>query len=779
MKKTFWIILHSISVLLFIAGLSILYLGSPYGYGVSWISDERYEDSAKFSAQVDEDIEKLLNYTRLADAFETEGSLDMDNIVVDTERNGEYISYTLRELISTAQKYGYYFNPTTHDVTTVSSGTVPADDGSLRISYKYYDPDYFDDLPYGPGQGVTTLKDLAMEVVNELSEYYDFKDNYISKPCNLSFYIRYTGEFGDQRYYTNTSTPLKKLQSTQKYILVNGSDADADTNIDPVPEKALTFLSLIPNDDDDAAGNYLFVSVNTAFPYDDAYKTAAEDFSSDLFMAYVAIFLLIAGVLLAVITFIPLIRFDLSRPKGDIMLTASDKLPFGIYIILSVVAYALFVFVCDKTALRVAHVLFPMDQWVYWRRILHAVLLYGISVNLFTDMLRRYRAGILWSGSLTAGLIRSLNDYISHAKLSLVLILTYGSFVLINVAGAALFMYFCLSDSSSTVNELAATAILVLLGVADIIVFSALFSKAKSEKRIEKAIDSLSSGEIDHMIPLDELKGRELITAQKINHISTGLRDAINEQVKSERLKADLITNVSHDIKTPLTSIINYVDLIKREHIDNERVNAYIEVLDNKSKRLKTLTEDLVEASKASSGNLKLEITSIDFVELVLQTNAEFEDKFFMRRLELVCNVPDEPAIIEADGRRLWRVLENLYNNAAKYALEGTRVYVDIIREEDTVSFTIKNVSASKLNISPDELTERFVRGDVSRTTEGSGLGLSIAQSLTRLQGGEFIIEIDGDLYKAIVRFPVKKEDAENSDTPEEPDSSTEVIEND
>ena len=244
--------------------------------------------------------------------------------------------------------------------------------------------------------------------------------------------------------------------------------------------------------------------------------------------------------------------------------------------------------------------------------------------------------------------------------------------------------------------------------------------------------------------------------AEGLNRISDGLETALAEQVRSERLKADLITNVSHDIKTPLTSIINYVDLIKREHIENPTLQKYLEVLDQKSQRLKTLTEDLVEASKASSGNIKLEINDIDLVELVQQTTGEFEEKYALRRLELVNTLPNEVIIIEADGRRLWRVLENLYNNAFKYALENTRVYVGIEDHDSEVVFSIKNVSASPLNISPDELTERFVRGDVSRTTEGSGLGLSIAKSLTELQGGTFQVTIDGDLFKAEVSFPIK-----------------------
>ena len=216
-----------------------------------------------------------------------------------------------------------------------------------------------------------------------------------------------------------------------------------------------------------------------------------------------------------------------------------------------------------------------------------------------------------------------------------------------------------------------------------------------------------------------------------------------------------MITNVSHDIKTPLTSIINYVDLLKREKIQNEKIQSYLDILEQKAHRLKNLTEDLVEASKASSGNLKLDIANIDLVELIHQTNGEFEEKYQIRHLELVSKLPSKAILIAADGRRLWRVLENLYNNAFKYAMENSRIYVDVIQREDHVYFTIKNVSANPLNINADELTERFVRGDVARTSEGSGLGLSIAKDLTHLLGGVFEIYIDGDLFKAQVGFPV------------------------
>ena len=275
-------------------------------------------------------------------------------------------------------------------------------------------------------------------------------------------------------------------------------------------------------------------------------------------------------------------------------------------------------------------------------------------------------------------------------------------------------------------------------------------------RRIRKGTDVIAAGNVNHKIDTTRLPGELKRHAESLNNISSGLNSAVDEKMKSERFKAELITNVSHDLKTPLTSIINYVDLIKREKPQDPTIQKYLEVLDQKSQRLKTLTEDLVEASRASSGNIKLDMANIDIVELVQQTNGEFEEKYAIRHLDIVTTLPNEVILIEADGRRLWRVLENLYNNAFKYAMEGTRVYVGIEDRDSEVVFSIKNVSATPLNISPDELTERFVRGDTSRTTEGSGLGLSIAKDLTQLQGGRFEITIDGDLFKAELTFAIK-----------------------
>ena len=346
-------------------------------------------------------------------------------------------------------------------------------------------------------------------------------------------------------------------------------------------------------------------------------------------------------------------------------------------------------------------------------------------------------------------------DYFSKQRFSISLIYYYIGFLAVNLgfAFAVLSLFYNLNDLS---HKLLLLLLVILWISGNLWVFQRLYKKALQQDKLNEAISNISGGDTRYCVDLTQFSGRERSIAEHINSIGSGLDTAIQERVKSERMKTDLITNVSHDLKTPLTSIINYVDLIKRENIQNPKVQEYLEVLDQKSQRLKTLTEDLVEASKASSGNLKLEMADIDFVELVQQTNGEFEEKFALRSLDLISNLPEEAIIIEADGGQLWRVLENLYNNTFKYAMEHSRVYVDMVREKNQVLFTIKNISDHPLNITGSELTERFVRGDVSRTTEGSGLGLSIAQSLTRLQNGSFDIIIDGDLFKACLRFPVK-----------------------
>ena len=275
----------------------------------------------------------------------------------------------------------------------------------------------------------------------------------------------------------------------------------------------------------------------------------------------------------------------------------------------------------------------------------------------------------------------------------------------------------------------------------------------KKLQKINEALRNIYEGNPNIKLNEEELEGTLKIMAKYINDIAGGFTNAIEQSLKSERLKTELITNVSHDIKTPLTSIINYVDLLKKEDINNAQIEQYIAVLDKKSQRLKKLIEDLVEASKVSSGNVKLNMEVINLKELLNQSIGEFEDKLEKKNLKVEMDLPNENVLIKADNRYLYRVIENVFSNISKYALEGSRVYIKLEKQKEDVYLEFKNISKDKLNISAEELMQRFVRGDKSRYTEGSGLGLSIAESLTELQGGKFKIDIDGDLFKVEIKW--------------------------
>ena len=278
------------------------------------------------------------------------------------------------------------------------------------------------------------------------------------------------------------------------------------------------------------------------------------------------------------------------------------------------------------------------------------------------------------------------------------------------------------------------------------------FKKVKSFKAIKDGVERIKDGDIHHSITVDG-KGEFAVLAGNINSITDGLKTAVDSELKSERLKTELITNVSHDIRTPLTSIITYVDLLKQEK-DLSKIEEYAEVLDQKSKRLKILTNDLFEAAKASSGNIPVNFEQIDIVSLITQGLGEVNSKIEALDLDFKLNYPENKVYIKADGKLLWRSLENLLSNIFKYALGGSRVYIDIEDLGNEILITFKNISAYELNISADELMERFTRGDESRSSQGSGLGLSIAKSLIEIQKGRFDIQVDGDLFKSRIYMP-------------------------
>ena len=372
----------------------------------------------------------------------------------------------------------------------------------------------------------------------------------------------------------------------------------------------------------------------------------------------------------------------------------------------------------------------------------------------YLSLVRRIKAGTLWKNSLIRKVLKwigkcsgKLADFARAFSRN-----TAEKIKVLLVGGAFLFLQFLIIGC---VFSGAGVFLLALMAV-DVAVMIFAIRKADGLDLIMDGLKKISDGELQYKIKTDTLTGKQKVMAEYINNIGSGLDAAVENSLKKERMQTELITNVSHDLKTPLTSIINYVDLMKRENPTDPKIQEYLRILDEKSQRLKVLTEDVVEASKASTGNIKLEMNDIDFVEMVQQVIGEFEEKFQEKNRTMMVHFTDEPSIIYADGQRMWRVLENVFGNVVKYAMEGTRVYAEISNRNKKVTFSLKNISAQPLNISADELTERFIRGDVARNTEGSGLGLSIAKSLTELQGGEFKLYLDGDLFKVMITFVAK-----------------------
>lgn len=391
----------------------------------------------------------------------------------------------------------------------------------------------------------------------------------------------------------------------------------------------------------------------------------------------------------------------------------------------------------------------------------------GLFLIFYLSMVRRMKAEMLWETSVACWLERGIRKVFARQKTTVrVLLLFAGHMAVCFILAVGAFYY----------RSMTALVLLLLFSAGECYM---ILRKAVEQYQIRLGVEKIRDGALSGKIDIEQLHGEEKSLAEAINNIGEGLLHAVDDSTKNERMKADLITNVSHDIKTPLTSIINYVNLMKLEKIDNERVQGYIQILDEKSQRLRQLTADLVEASKISSGNVKLDMQVIDLVELVYQTSGEFNEKFEQKELTIVTKLPKTAVLIRADGRQLYRVIENLYNNVAKYALEKTRVYVDIAYVEEKVVFSIKNVSEHSLareNSNAGDLTERFIRGDSSRTTEGSGLGLSIAKSLTVLMGGVFDIKVDGDLFKASITFPQYADENSSNPKMEEPASEDDYV---
>ena len=449
--------------------------------------------------------------------------------------------------------------------------------------------------------------------------------------------------------------------------------------------------------------------------------------------------IILTGITLVIIAIYLFWAIGYKEGHDEIVLNSIDNIPYEIISIICLSVLSVFLAIITNMGGEINYIFILIGAICYF-------VCYASCAVLGVTTIKRLKAKKFIKSFLTYKLIRwfwnkikrFLNMMNQHVKETKRLFLYYILFLIISMILVSL----------STTG----IAVILLIGFW-IWIYYQMKKYIVEQEKIKMALKNIYEGKTDIKLNEAELQGVLREMAIYIKDIAGGFSNAIEESLKSERLKTELITNVSHDIKTPLTSIINYVDLLKKEDIQDEKAKEYIEILDQKSQRLKKLTEDLVEASKVSSGNVKLNLEEIKIKELLNQTIGEFKDRFEKKNLEIEMQIPKQDIKIKADNRYLYRIIENLFSNITKYALDSSRVYIDVKESRNSVNIIIKNISKDKLNISSDELMQRFVRGDKSRYTEGSGLGLSIAKSLTELQGGKFNIKIDGDLFRVDMKW--------------------------
>ncbi|MCD8300209.1 MAG: HAMP domain-containing histidine kinase [Clostridiales bacterium] len=574
---------------------------------------------------------------------------------------------------------------------------------------------------------------------------------------------------------TQVKTRYEDLCLDQLYATYDGTVSDGDNPYEITyslyADESLYYLmqseaSQIQTDLGDGF-NQIFLALNTNFPVHDSVAYHQYLLYTDWVwfpvlsqVNVIALFTISLAVLALALV---MMAFQTGHVKGDseIHPAPMDKCPIEIMMLWDVIGWALgSFFLTDSIG--------GMNSTVYFW--------YDYSIPGMRDIRNYYIAGTVFTASLIILLAWEIKRYgrrikersfgsslirfaIKHIRILVrnfrrygkdraKLILCFVLFVAAQCVGWTLEGYALWSYAPAL--EIVLAIVLVLL---DLFVIYLLLKNVRGRDEVREGMRQIAAGNLDYQIDYQDLSEGVKPMAEELNSVRDGIKKAVEVEMKSERLKTDLITNVSHDIKTPLTSIINYVDILKRENLEDERLAGYVEILDQKSQRLKQLVEDLVESSKISSGNVTLDMQEINLKELIMQISGEFDERFKERDLTPVLSLPDEDMIITADGMRMCRVLENLYTNAAKYSMPGSRVYINGEVADGKESFSIKNMSENQLNFSADELMERFVRGDVSRTTEGSGLGLEIARNLTTMQGGDLEIYLDGDLFKVTVTF--------------------------
>ena len=643
---------------------------------------------------------------------------------------------------------------------------------SQYIKYRDYkgepfeDTDLFTNELYGAINDITTLCTMReslddsdrynIENMDAYSTVMELSDRYSKGHTNVKYCYQLVDDKGIKVRHSNvgdnittmsTDEVTKYFTSLGKYICFNPDKVQMATNIND----AISIEDILGNFDYNfAEGSRIWIGVDTDYPADDILKLSKETYAGlyNYYFEAIVSFAVSTLLLLAILVILTINAGKVTLIHEDdtqeviVKSARIDRIPIEILAIVTILTLLLLSLGSE----------YALDYLINGKLIKYnsitAITLAGIAgfvicaikIFLYLIYVRKFKCKLMWNTSLCRLVLgksrQAALDLYDNGSLVVRTWLPYLIFLALNL-------------------------VLVLLGltgtliafIIDMFVGVWLYNESRVRSKIVDGIDVIAGGDAKHKIDTAGMHGYNLNLAEAVNSIGDGIDKAVSTSMKDERMKADLITNVSHDIKTPLTSIINYVDLLKRANIEDETARGYIDILEQKSLRLKALTNDLVEISKISSGNITLELVNLNMVEMINQVTGEFDERFKEKSLIPILNLPKEDVVIHADGQALYRILENLYINIYKYALRGTRVYIDLATNENKAILTIRNISAEPVNLDSAMLTERFIRGDISRGTEGSGLGLSIAKSLAEAQNGRLDLSLDGDLFKVVVSF--------------------------
>lgn len=620
--------------------------------------------------------------------------------------------------------------------TTAALSAMYLSKNSDLITSKYY---------YDTSEFKTEFEPLVEKAISLNSNYEQLKSSYESAKNKISSRIKsiqdqlikyvnfyyYIENSNNKDYFTNfhEDNALDILKNQSTLIYINEFETD---KLSIEREHIKVLLKGTPY-------NIYAAVFDTLIPGDAFYDLAVKFHNVKVDYPYILAAFLAALVAVVLLFIYLLLVTGREEKKGKIARLLNDRIFTDIYTIALLIIYAI------SYQVLILHFSYKLEILIPLILVFSIDVLLGVSYVL--SMIRQLKTGNIFRNTLVYkifGHIKNTAVILKETRVLkgwfIILLLLYGflnGFLFIKYnhnPGFILFMLIIL------VNAFAVWLII---------------KWSVSLVKIIIAVKEISSGNIEYEFDTSNISLTFTGFAQSVKSLGNGLNKAVSEAVKAERMRTDLITNVSHDLKTPLTSIINYVDLLKNEVPCSSKSQEYLAILEEKSARLKVLIEDLMEASKVSSGNIAVNLNNLDLNQLIIQALGEFQEKLEASSLEVILESKEKNVFILADGRHMWRIAENLLSNVIKYSMNNTRVYVCIEKNADKGVLTIKNISKTPLNISPEQLTERFVRGDESRTTEGSGLGLSIAQSLVNVQNGNFTIEIDGDLFKVTVQMPL------------------------